>query len=224
MPIARSVFKGRSIPSIVTYSTTFPATENPISEGGMWVKNLSNDWAEMRTTGGNAVGTQVDNTFDDSYSILQGDWGVNYELDAVIFRSGSISAANHEVELNVRFKDTATTVRGYEVLLNKDGAIQCFRWVDGLVGDSGRFTEITAESGTAAVGAVADGALFKVRIVGNLITVFYQGSQQCTFNISSIGGTKHDDGKPAIAAFCRPSLEGSNPDHYGFKSLTVNRL
>lgn len=213
------------ITQVSTYTTTFAATENPISESGAWTRNQSNAWTNMRTTGGNAVGTQVDNSFDDSYAIKSGDWGANYKLSAIVFRSGSISAANHEVELNVRFLDDADSVRGYEVLLNKDGIIQCFRWNDSF----GSFTEVALASGTDSVGSVPNGAAYEVQISGNIITVRYDSgggapSQVCTYDVSSIGGSNYSTGNPAIAAFCRPSAEGSNPDHFGFQSLTITRI
>lgn len=216
--------KGGLILPSAYYSTTFPANETPISEGGRWARNQSNAWTNVKASGGNALGTQVDNSYDDSYAILQGDWGADYKLTATVFRSASISAANHEVELNVRFLDDADSVRGYETLLNKDGNIQIFRWDDLF----GNFTEITP-TGTTSVGSVPDGASFEVQIVGNTITVRYDSAggtpvTQCTADVTSIGGTNYTTGNPAIAFFCRPSVEGSNPDHFGFKSVTVMRL
>lgn len=208
----------------LSYSTSFDSTENPISESGRWAKNASNAWTVVRTTGGNAVGTQAGNDYDDSYAIFQTDYGADYKLTAIVYRSASISAANHEVELNVRFADDADSVRGYEVLLNKDGSVQCFRWNDSF----GSFTEITA-SGTNSMGSVPDGATFEVRISGDTITMGYHETggtavDQCTFDIGSIAGTKYTTGNPAIAFFCRPTGDGSNPDHFGFKSVTVTKL
>jgi len=136
-----------------------------------------------------------------------------------VFRSASIGAMNHEVELQFRFLDDADSVRGYELLLSKDGTIQCFRWDDSF----GTFTEITL-TGTANVGSVADGAEFKARIVGDALTVYFDGNQQCTGDIGSIAGTKYTTGNPAFGFFCRPSGEGANPEHFGFHSISVSRL
>jgi hypothetical protein len=206
-----------------TYSTTFAAVENPLSEGGAWARNQANLWTNVKTlASGVAVGTQVDSAFDDSYAILQGDWGSDYKLTATIFRSASISAVNHEVELSVRFLDDADSVRGYEVLLNHEGAFQCFRWNDSF----GDFTEVVLTGNT--VGVVPDGAVFEVQIIGDAIIVRYDAAggtptQQCTGDIGSIGGPKYTTGNPAIAFFCRPT-DGANPEHFGFHSITVTKL
>jgi hypothetical protein len=43
-----------------TYTTTFPLTENPISEGGNWIngKAVGLDWANLATTNGMAIGLE----------------------------------------------------------------------------------------------------------------------------------------------------------------------
>ena len=119
----------------------------------------------------------------------------------------------------MRFLDDADSVRGYEVLLNKDGTFQCFRWNDSF----GSFTEISPV-GNAQVGSVANGAVYEVKIVGDIITVSFNAVEECTYDISSISGTKYTTGNPAIAFFCRPSGDGSNPLHFGFSDITVTRL
>jgi hypothetical protein len=203
-----------------SFSTTFSGgDENQVSESGRWARNQSNAWTNMRVVSGNLVGTQIDNTWDDSYTIAQGSFGADYEIDTVVFRDASISAANHEIELQFRFLDDADSVRGYEVLLNKDGTFQCFRWNDSF----GSFTEVSGV-GFTNVGSVPNGALFKGKIVGDIITIYYDAVQQGTFDISSISGTKYTTGNPGLGAFTRPSLEGSNPLHFGFQSATVTRL
>lgn len=205
------------------YFTDFNLTENPISEGGNWSKNGSNAWTVMKTESGVCVGTQIDDSYDDSYASKTGNWDSNYVLDAIIWRSPSIGAMNHEVELNVRFADDADSVRGYETLLNKDGTLQCFRWNDSF----GSFTEIAAV-GSPSVGSVPDGARYRLNILGDLITAQYAAdggavSTICTFDIGSISGTKYTTGNPAIGSFCRPSSEGGNPNHFGFRSLLITR-
>lgn len=209
-----------TVPVDPSFTTTFSGgDENPVSEAGRWARNQSNAWTNMRVVSGNMVGTQVGNDYDDSYAIAQGDFGADYEINTVVFRHASISAANHEVELEFRFLDDADSVRGYEVLLNKDGTIQCFRWNDTF----SLFTEITGV-GFSNVGSVPSNALLKGKIVGDIITIYYDGVQQGTFDISSIPGTKYTTGNPGLGAFCRPALDGSNSLHFGFQSATVTRL
>jgi hypothetical protein len=74
-----------------TYTTTFPQTENPISEGGNWINGLTNgiDWADVATTPGKAFGTQTVNSpnYSDSTALLTGSWGPTQTLQAVVFVS-----------------------------------------------------------------------------------------------------------------------------------------
>src|ERR1700729_3247334 len=44
-----------------TYTTNFPLTENPISEGGKWINGQKDgvDWTDVRTTPGLAFGTEI---------------------------------------------------------------------------------------------------------------------------------------------------------------------
>src|SRR5689334_20640078 len=61
------------------YSTAFPNTENPISEGGSWLSGKATgiDFSDVRTTPGRAFGTQGGSasgasTYADSTAILTG--------------------------------------------------------------------------------------------------------------------------------------------------------
>src|ERR1700747_86690 len=79
-----------------TYSTTFPATENPISEGGHWTSGSAAGtcgghpcYYDIRTTGGKpgyAFGTMPSPPpgADDSTAILTGTWGLNQTVTATV--------------------------------------------------------------------------------------------------------------------------------------------
>ncbi len=220
--------------SIVVYSTGFGGPdEDPLSEGGAWVKNPANPWSQMRLIGGNAVGSQgvggnSGNDYNDSYAINKARvWGSNYVLDAIVYRSASIGSGNHEVELLVRMADDADSVRGVEVLLNKDGLIQCFRWNDSF----GSFTPPAGftPTGNVNVGSVPNGARFAVKVQGNTISVYYSsdGSEpalQCTFDMTEPGDFVWTNGDPGIGQFCRPAIEASNAAHFGFQFVTITKL
>ena len=50
---------GRQVEARNSYSTNFPLTEDPISEGGRWINgSVGLDWKNCRTTPGLAFGTQ----------------------------------------------------------------------------------------------------------------------------------------------------------------------
>ena len=75
-----------------TYSTSFPLTENPISEGGKWVNGGATglDWTNIRTTANvKAYGTSsgIAPGYDDSTAVLQGagTWGQNQTGTGVVY-------------------------------------------------------------------------------------------------------------------------------------------
>ena len=60
-----------------TYSTSFPLTENPISESGKWIGGQSADgnlWGNVQTSGGMAYGVSEPTTYGDPTAILTGSW------------------------------------------------------------------------------------------------------------------------------------------------------
>jgi hypothetical protein len=62
------------------YSTNFPLTENPISEGGRWINGaaVGLDWADVQTTGGFAGGVgPASAAYADPTAIVSGTWGPN---------------------------------------------------------------------------------------------------------------------------------------------------
>ena len=208
------------IPDPTVFTSNFDIDENPLSESGAWGRNQSNAWTNVRKVGGVAVGTQARDTFDDSYAIKTGDWGANYEIEATIFRHPNLTqTTSAEVELNFRAVDGPTSCRMYEVLLNRQGQLECFRWG----GPFDSFTRIV-HSGAGEIGrATQTGDKYRGRIVGDLITIWVNDIQIATFNIASIPGIKFVDGNPAIAFFGRP-LAGYNPDHYGYTDVKVTKL
>lgn len=122
-------------PSVNSFFTNFSdAPENPISEGGVWLKP-SNLNANLRTvTGPNRViGTQVgDGSFTDSYAQLHGlGFGPNVSLRATVYKDLSLPNSNgqYEVELHHRFASSGTSVVGYEASVSCGGFYsQIVRW------------------------------------------------------------------------------------------------
>src|SRR5262245_1232531 len=113
---------GGSSPS---YSTSFNATESPISEGGVWHRANNTIWTDVDTANGIAFGTNGPrDMYDDSYALLSG-FGPDQTATAVIARSAALNTnIDHEVELLLRFTDGPTTAKGYEVLVNCFGGVQ----------------------------------------------------------------------------------------------------
>lgn len=207
-------------PSDAVYVTTFPANENPISESGNWAHTAGNGMCVVRTSGGNALGTQTDNTLDDSYTILQGDWGTDYEIEAVIYRHASLPEAadpSHETEMLFRASDGADAYQAYEIMVNSVGLINCGHWTAPLTVDV-----IVEESGPGYDQEVLDGDVVRARIVGNTISVWVNDASCCTYDITDHSPV-FNTGNPGIGFFTRPSV-GGNTDYFGFKSVTVTKL
>lgn len=201
-----------------SYSTSFPLTENPISESGRWQSPSIGGFTDVRTENGNAFGTNgVADVYDDSYAFLTG-YSNDHEVDAVIYR-GSPPAFNHEVELHLRVAETTVT-KLYEVLKSKDGSFQVVRW-DGMVGDSVlNITDLTSlGTGPGHSSAPVNGDRIRARIVGQTITVWYNESQIWTYTDNSAG--KLTSGNPGIGFFYRP---GATQSSFGFQSVTVRNV
>jgi hypothetical protein len=199
------------------YSTTFPLTENPISESSQWTngKAVGLDWSDVRTTPGLAFGLQSGSSgFDDSIAVLKGSWAPDQSATAKVRtvnqRAGSVY---EEVEILLRFSITAHNAHGYEVLFSlrqHDGSqyVQIVRWNGAL----GSFTYV--HPGVTGPG-LNDGDTVKATIVGNVITGYINGTQviQATDNTFS-------SGNPGMGFYLQ-GISGVNSD-YGFKNFVAS--
>ena len=101
-----------------TYSTAFPVTENPISEGGHWTNGraMGIDWADVATSPGRAFGTQTGyGKYDDSTALLTGTWGADQTAEATVFVDPQSGSAFKEVELRLRSTLGPHVSTGYEI-------------------------------------------------------------------------------------------------------------
>ena len=182
------------------YATTFSRTENPISEGGVWF-NRGQLWTKVRTANGLAFGTNgARNTYDDSYAYLSG-FGPNQQGEAVVYVSPNLVGDPHEIELLLRWADSAQTARGYECLFNHLGIVQIVRW-------NGPFAKFTVLRGTGSgkLGRrLVTGDVIKATVVGNTITAYINGVQ-----IYRATDSMWTSGQPGIGFFKRTA--GLNSD------------
>ena len=104
-----------------TYSTNFPLTENPISEGGNWVAGQSagnNLWGDIQTNGTIAFGVSEPTAYGDPTAILTGPWGPDQTAEGVVRVSQVLfDHCCHEVELRLRttINPVDHTITGYEI-------------------------------------------------------------------------------------------------------------
>lgn len=121
-PISALLFASCALASANSYSTTFPATENPISQGGNWVNGLTNglDWTDVQTTGGSpgeaftTKGSGAEPPYNDSIASLTGTWGPNQMACGTAYiGSGEVDTNYQEVELHLNFAISAHSATGY---------------------------------------------------------------------------------------------------------------
>ncbi len=196
-----------------SYTTNFPLTENPISEGGKWIngKVTGLDWANVRTTPGFAFGTQTDTVdYDDSTAILAGTWGANQMAQAQIHVVSQDSNIFEEVEIRLRTSISAHSITGYEIncsVVPSNPYNQIVRWN----GPLGSFTQLNGGST-----GCADGDVLEATIVGNTITSYKNGVQLLQWTESTFSS-----GSPGMGFYIQGGSASQESD-YGFSNFTAS--
>jgi hypothetical protein len=163
-----------------TYTTHFPLAESPISENGNWISGgvLGVDWGDVLTTPGLAMGRDGPVDFSDPVALLTGAWGPDQTAEATVYSVRPTTACNQEVELRLRSCLSAHKCTGYEVLfrcMKTPGAyMEVVRW-NGRVAD---FTYLSRNKGPQY--GVANGDVIKATIIGNVISVYVNGTLLAT--------------------------------------------
>jgi hypothetical protein len=198
----------------ISYSTAFPATENPISEGGLWTNggSVGSDWQDPRTTPGKAFGSNTSTGYNDCVGVLAG-YPANHSAEIVVYQDPTYTAPDsHEIELLLRFKISANVARGYEITLGNAGTtIQVFAWHGPL---SDVFPELSGSG--SGPGGLVTGDIVKAQMVGNVITVYKNGSL-----IYTVTDSQYGDGGPGMGFFIRP---GGDPTKYCISKFTAAGL
>lgn len=196
-----------------TYTTNFPLTENPISQGGHWLNGgtVGIDWNNVATVGGLAFGTEPNGApnYADSTAILTGTWGPNQTVMATVYSvNQSLCAGScfEEVELRLRSTVSANDLTGYEVSFRaqNDGSqyAQVVRW-NGALGD---FTLLDARSGPG----LNNGDTVEATISGSTIGVYINNNLIFTTNDST-----YASGNPGMGFYLQGGSASLQSD-YGF--------
>jgi len=199
---------------IGTYSTSFPLTEDPISEAKRWINGGTTglDWANVATTSGHAIGDPAPANYTDPTALLTGSWGPDQTVSAVVYSVNQTEKQYQEVEIRLRSALSAHSCTGYEInfrCLKTAGAYtQIVRW-NGPVGD---FTYLATRGG--AQYGVSDGDIVKATIVGNVITAYINGVQ-----VAQATDNTYATGNPGIGF--NANVGSTNVD-FGFKSVSVS--
>ena len=234
-----------------SYSTTFSATENPISDGGSWTNGLATglDWTNMRTTPGKCFGTETGSAaspFDDSCALLTGIWPANQQAGGVIFNTRSAGNWNSELEIRLRSTLAAHSNTGYECNVRvKTGDlpyVEIIRW-NGAIG---AFTSLVHLDNATWV--LATGDTVRASAVGSVLSVYLTIAgvnggtgvgvefTAATYNTSTgnDGGTGGNpggpdsviwtSGNPGLGSFAHDFGTTSDITLYGFTSYQATSL
>jgi hypothetical protein len=224
-----------------TYATEFRLVENPISEGGAW-RHRGAHWALVRTFANRAVGSQTGSGgYDDAYAYLPG-FGHDQTAQATLWKDPAIGSdpitckilrrliwgrlrgnycaapGLHEVELLLRWADSATSARGYECNLSWDGKYaEIVRW-NGPFAD---FTYITKQrTFSAGIMPPNNGDIFKATISGSTINVYLNKNDGMGDQLIVAGTDRtFTDGGPGMGFY----IEGGvDPTQFGFASFKAS--
>lgn len=212
----------------VSYSTSFAADESPLSEGGKW-KHNNPFFTRVVSSGGNAYGTSPNpanaGKYEDSYAFLGGmGFPPNQYASAHIYKNGA-TGGYLEVELLLRWADTANSTRGYECYLHQGGEyVTVSRWNGGAMSAAASLDYFSILGGQSNVTAPRDGDLFEAQIVGNIITVKLAGATMFTLDVSKFDGNTFDSGDPGIGFDAGASGAETADSSYGFKDFSARGL
>ncbi len=197
-----------------SYTTSFPLTENPISERGNWINGgtVGLHWKNVRATPGLAFGTESGSGgFDDSIAVLVGNWIPNQMAQAVVHTVNQNSNVFEEVELLLRTAIAPHNITGYEINFRcvSDGSqyVQIVRWN----GPLGQFTYVNTLSGGPGL---HEGDVIKATIIGSTITAYINGTMVLQGTEST-----YTSGNPGIGFYLK-GAKGVNGD-YGFTNFTA---
>jgi hypothetical protein len=199
----------------VSYTTQFPLVESPISESGHW-HHMGLDWTNVDTSGGVALGTQAlgatragPGRYNDSYAYLSA-FPADQQASAVVHMGTIDPGCTHEVEILLRWADSAHNARGYECNVAWDGSYaEIVRW-NGPVGD---FTYLGATG--SVPGGIHDGDTLKATIVKDKIELYVNGVMRTSAQDSTFA-----TGDPGIGFWRGTNGCGTRGD-FGFKQFSA---
>lgn len=202
----------------VSFSTSFPLTENPISQGGAWISGgINPPRTDARTDGVHAFGTMssFDGTnFPDSIAILSQIFPGNQWVQGTVWNTGAVD--NTEIELVLRGNLTSSTNTGYEIDIVHGGPIiNLVSWN----GPDNDFTIIATQTSGITVN---DGNIFYAQIVGTVITIKLNGTTVLTHDTSG-DAFKIASGSPGIG-FWNQTGSSTNSPLFGWKSFSAGSL
>ncbi|MFN7998356.1 MAG: hypothetical protein U0Q18_32340 [Bryobacteraceae bacterium] len=170
----------------MNYTTTFPAAENPISQGKQWSngKDDGADWCNVQTSAGYVWGVgPCPVEYADPTAVLIGAWGPDQTVQATARIKSTTPSYYQEIELRLRTTIRPHTITGYEINFGVSHPyLEIVRW-NGRLAD---FTYLSPSCKYPSVCARVDGFLIrngdvaKATISGNTINVYVNGVLRAT--------------------------------------------
>ena len=201
-----------------TYTTNFPSTENPISEGGWWIggKSVGLAWSDFRSVPGLAFGTQLGTSqgvYDDSIALLTGTWGPDQTVQATVKTINQNDGIFEELEIRLRSTVIANRSTGYECNFSARSSANAYVQIVRWNGPFGNFTLLDGRGGSSM--ALHNGDTIACTINGSTITAYINGVQKL-----QVVDSTFTSGNPGIGAYLQ-NATGVNAD-YGFTSFTAS--
>jgi hypothetical protein len=205
-----------------TYTTHFPLTENPISEGGKWEcgRTVGLDWVDIETIPGRAFGLQLGTGgFDDATALLTGAWGPNQVAQGTVFCTITPRNQRVEKELSLRLRSSlsAHSCTGYEINFRCTNGTDAFAEIVRWEGPFSDFSNLIHHDGREY--AIRDGDVIKATIIGNVISGYING-----WKVVEVTDNTFATGQPGMGIWLR-GYEGNttalNHD-YGFSDFMAS--
>lgn len=205
------------------YSTNFPATENPISQGGIWRNGATNGagFTDCRTTPGLIFSTMTGASvppYVDSTCVLTGNWGAVQTVEATVYRTGT-PANYQEVELRLLTSITSGQIFGYEVLFsvnNSNPYVQIVKWL-GVSYTIDNFVYIDDKVGTGLV----TGNRIKATVNASGLISAYEDVGSGYVLIASGTDTTYRRGAPGIGIWNNTGGAPGTNSNFGLTSFTA---
>ncbi|HQR22179.1 MAG TPA: hypothetical protein PKV98_15015 [Burkholderiaceae bacterium] len=218
-------------PPATSFATLFESTENPLSEGGAWVK-AGSAWQTVRSLNSYACGAAYTDAEDDAYVKLSSSTFAapndDYEVVATV-RHVNDQLAVQEIEILLRVVDTSTTINCYEVLVATNGSITLVRW-NGIP-HNGEYLILDSTTSNPASWS-GNGDKIKARVTGTnpvVVNVWHAPSSNPTnftqlsgFPYSDTDATRKQSGQPGIAFYQHAA--DNNLLNAGWQDFTVTSV
>jgi len=203
--------------SVTLFDTSFPATENPISEGGIWQnggQGGSMPFGNVQTISGKAMAAAyvAAGEYTDASAIIDPsfrNYGPDQWAEVTVYRDVAYTnTAAHELIIALR---GTVNVNGpnyyphYHLLLTMGGGFQLF-WLNGVYGDFTEITGITTSNG--GISNLVTGDVLRGEIQGTAIRLYLNGTLRYNATDSNI-----TTGQPGMMFFVR---EGAGQDYSKF--------